>query len=112
MRLSPQAIPVLFLNCPSNMRTTLWQRQWLRGEAFERHLSYWKEKLLGVSPLELPTDRPRPAIQTFRGGRESRMLPKRLLLGLKNLARCERMTLFMTLLAGFQSLLYRYTGND
>ena len=90
----------------------VWQRRWLQGEAFERHLSYWKEKLLGVSPLELPIDRPRPAVQTFHGARESRMLPKRLLLGLKNLARGEKMTLFMTLLAGFQVLLYRYTGNN
>jgi amino acid adenylation domain-containing protein len=90
----------------------VWQRQCLQGEAFERHLSYWKAKLAGVSPLELPTDRARPAIQTFRGGRQSLMLPKRLLLELKDLARSERMTLFMVLLAGFQTLLYRYTRNE
>ncbi len=44
-----------------------WQRQWLQGEVLETQLTYWKRQLLGASPLELPTDHPRPAVQTFRG---------------------------------------------
>jgi len=90
-----------------------WQRNWLQGEVLERQLSYWKDQL-GDSPpmLDLPADRPRPAVQSWRGATESFTLPSGLSDQLKTLSREEGVTLFMTLLAAFQTLLYRYTGQD
>src|SRR6185503_8147742 len=91
----------------------VWQRQWLRGEVLEAQLAYWKQQLGSHFPvLELPTDRPRPAVQTFRGARHSLVLPQNLSEELKALSRQEGGTLFMTLLAAFKTLLYRYTGQD
>ncbi len=88
-----------------------WQRQWLQGKALETLLAYWKEQLgNGLPLLELPTDRPRPAVQTFRGAHYSMMVSQAILESLKALSRQEGATLFMTLLAAFQVLLYRYTG--
>jgi hypothetical protein len=90
-----------------------WQRQWLRGEVLETQLAYWQQQLSGNLPvLELPTDRPRPSVQTFCGMTHSRMLPRVLSEALKNLSRREGVTLFITLLAAFQTLLQRYTGQD
>jgi aspartate racemase len=89
-----------------------WQRQWLQGEALKTQLSYWRNQLDGVPALQLPTDRPRPALQSFRGAKQSLVLPVDLSEGLKNLSRREGVTLFMTLLAAFQTLLHRYTGQD
>jgi amino acid adenylation domain-containing protein len=90
-----------------------WQRQWLQGEVLETQLAYWKQQLAGAPPLlELPTDRPRPALQTFRGAHQSLMLPKTLTEGIKALGRQEGVTQFMTLLAAFKVLLYRYTSQD
>ena len=90
-----------------------WQRQWLQGEVLEAQLSYWKKQLAGAPPsLELPTDRPRPAVQTFHGARQSLVLPKSLTKALKGLSRQEDVTLFMTLLAAFKVLLSRYTGQE
>ena len=88
----------------------VWQREWLRGEALERQLSYWDERLRGAAILELPTDRPRPAVPTHRGASHSFELSAELGEGLKALSRREGATLFMTLLAGFQALLARHTG--
>ncbi len=89
----------------------VWQREWLRGEALERQLAYWQQKLgRGPAALELPADRPRPAAQTFAGDLRIRPLSPRLLAALKALSRQENATLFMTLLAAFKVLLYRYTG--
>ena len=91
----------------------LWQRQWLQGEILENQLSYWKQQLNGApSLLELPSDRPRPAVQTFRGAKQSLALPGVLTESLKALSRKEGVTLFMTLLAAFQTMLHRYTGQD
>jgi amino acid adenylation domain-containing protein len=88
-----------------------WQRNWLQGEVLGAQLAYWKEQLAGLSPLlELPTDRPRPAVQTFRGAQKTFVLPPELSTALKDLSYAENATLFMTLLAAFQTLLYRYTG--
>jgi amino acid adenylation domain-containing protein/non-ribosomal peptide synthase protein (TIGR01720 family) len=88
-----------------------WQREWLAGETLEDQLSFWKEELKGAPPaLELPTDRPRPAVQTFRGATRTIGLPKHLVDALKDLSHQEGATLFMTLLAAFQTLLHRYTG--
>lgn len=90
-----------------------WQREWLKGDVFERQLDYWSKQLGGqVPPLELSTDRPRPAVQTANGANEWFELPLDLLRGLEALGRQEGATLFMTLLAGLQTLLYRYTGQE
>ena len=91
----------------------VWQRQWLQGEALEAQLNYWKDKLGGELPvLELPTDRPRPAVQTHRGAIESLALSKELTEALQAISRREGVTLFMTLLAAFKTLLYRLTGQE
>jgi amino acid adenylation domain-containing protein len=88
-----------------------WQRQQLQGEILERQLGYWKQQLSGSLPiLNLPTDFPRPAVQTFQGARQTWELPKDLSLALAGLGQQEKATLFMTLLAAFKTLLYRYTG--
>jgi amino acid adenylation domain-containing protein/non-ribosomal peptide synthase protein (TIGR01720 family) len=91
----------------------LWQRGHLQGEVLEAQLAYWTGRLRGSLPvLELPTDRPRPARRSFRGATQSFALPKALYLSLKELSRQEGVTLFMTLLAGFKTLLHRYTGQE
>ncbi|MBI3875437.1 MAG: amino acid adenylation domain-containing protein, partial [Verrucomicrobia bacterium] len=91
----------------------VWQRDHLDVERFEKHLAYWKQQLAdSPSLLELPTDRPRPAVQSFRGARQSLALPRSLLDGLKALSRSEGATLCMTLLATFKVLLHRYTRQD
>jgi len=90
----------------------LWQRQWLQGAILQKQLSYWKEKLTGVPALDLPTDRARGAVQKYRGAQLSRVLPKPLVDGLKQLSRRERVTLFITMLAAWQTLLHRYTGQQ
>ncbi|MFN7945818.1 MAG: amino acid adenylation domain-containing protein [Blastocatellia bacterium] len=88
-----------------------WQREWLQGETLQRQLDYWTEKLHGrPTVLELPTDRPRPAIVTSRGATISFNLPKSLQDALISLSRQEGVTLFMTLLAAFQTLLHRYSN--
>ena len=90
-----------------------WQRQWLQGEVLETQIAYWKKQLANAPALiDLPTDHPRPAVQTFRGAHQSLVLPKHLQEGFKTLSRQEGVTLFMTLLAAFKVLLYRYTGQD
>jgi amino acid adenylation domain-containing protein len=91
----------------------IWQREWLRGEVLENQLSYWKERLGDDLPvLQLPTDRPRPAVQTFRGTSQTMMLSQRTAEGLRELSQHHGATLFMTVLAAFNVLLYRYTGQD
>lgn len=87
-----------------------WQRSWFEGDVLERHISYWRERLNGMPQvLDLPTDRPRPPVRAFRGARQSLMLSKSLSESLKEISERERVTLFMTLLAAFQTLLSRYT---
>src|SRR6185436_12147427 len=79
-----------------------WQREWLSGEVLAEQLSYWKQQLDGAPPvLELPTDRPRPAVQSFKGGSEVFTLSKELSDALKQLCQDEGVTMFMLLLAGF-----------
>ena len=90
-----------------------WQRQWLQGEVLETQIAYWKEQLAGAPALiDLPTDHPRPAVQTFRGAHQSLVLPRHLKDGFKALGRQEGVTLFMAMLAAFKVLLYRYTSQD
>ncbi|MBD1908662.1 non-ribosomal peptide synthetase [Funiculus sociatus GB2-A5] len=91
----------------------VWQRQWLQGEVLKTQLSYWKQQLRGNLPaLQLPTDRPRSPVSTFRGASQSFVLPASLSEALKALSQRENVTLFMTLLAAFKALLYRYTRQD
>lgn len=89
---------------------SLWQRAILQGDVLNQQIDYWKDQLVNTPPLELPTDRPRPPVRTYRGTIESVRLPASLTPALHALSRQENVTLFMTLLAGFQTLLYRYTG--
>jgi amino acid adenylation domain-containing protein len=90
-----------------------WQREWLRGEVLERQLSYWKNQLGGELPvLELPTDRPRPAMQTYPGARAGLTLSRELSQALVALSQREGVTLFMTLLTGFKVLLHHYTAQE
>jgi amino acid adenylation domain-containing protein len=88
-----------------------WQRS--QPEALSDELAYWREQLAGApAALDLPTDRPRPANQTFQGEQLSFSLPQPLSDALKALSRSEGTTLFMTLLAAFQAVLHRYTDQD
>lgn len=90
-----------------------WQRQWLQGTVLEAQLAYWKKQLGDNLPiLEVPTDRPRPLVQTFRGAHLALNLDGSLTNALETLSRREGVTLFMTLLAAFKTLLHRYTGQD
>ena len=90
----------------------VWQRGWLQGEALESQLKYWKKQLASISTLLLPTDRPLSAVHSHRGARQLVEFPKDLSQALKFLSRQENVTLFMTLLAAFQTLLHRYTGQE
>jgi amino acid adenylation domain-containing protein len=90
----------------------IWQRQWLQAAVLEEQLSYWKHQLAEISPLQLPTDRPRPAQLTFQGARYSLRLPKELIEALKELSLHEGVTLFVTMLAAFKMLLHRYSGQS
>jgi len=90
----------------------VWQRGWLQGEVLEAQLSYWKKQLEKIPTLQLPTDRPRPVVQSYRGTRQSMALSEELTEALKNLSQKESVTPFMTLLAAFQTLLSRYTGQE
>ncbi len=91
----------------------VWQRGWLSGPVLEAHLSYWKTRLADAPPLlEIPTDHPRGAGRGARAGTHAFALPAGLSRGLRERARQEGATLFMTLLAGWQALLARYSGQD
>ncbi|MEH2072599.1 MAG: amino acid adenylation domain-containing protein [Nostoc sp.] len=88
-----------------------WQRKFLDSERIHRLLTYWKQKLQGELPvLNLPTDRPRQPFTTFNGAQAKLVLSQTLTKELKNLSRQQGVTLFMTLLTAFKTLLYRYTG--
>ncbi len=87
-----------------------WQRQWFEGERFESQLSYWKKQLDNIATLQLPTDRPKQALQTTRGARRYFVFSDALSSELNRLSRQYGATLFMTILAAFQTLLHRYSG--
>jgi amino acid adenylation domain-containing protein len=88
-----------------------WQRRWLQGEALAAQLAYWRERLAGApAAVELPADRPRPPVQSFRGATLALACPAGLAGKLRGLARGEGATLFMTALATFSALLARFTG--
>lgn len=90
----------------------VWQRQWLQGEVLETQLAYWKQQLGNNLPVMQLSDRPRADIKTRRGGSQSFVIPSQESLALQILSRQQGVTLFMTLLAGFQVLLQRYTNQD
>lgn len=90
----------------------VWQRDWLQGKVFDEQVNYWKENLASVEPLNTPTDRPRPPRQTFAGDRVPLSLPESLTIAINALSLQCNVTPFMTLLAAFQVLLYRYTGQE
>jgi amino acid adenylation domain-containing protein len=88
-----------------------WQRQWLDGAAMADQLAYWRRQLAGeLTPLELPTDRPRPEIQSFLGSSVPLSLPASVRDRLKELSHSQEATLFILLMAAFKTLLHRYTG--
>src|SRR6185369_458489 len=91
----------------------VWQREWLAGETLENQIAYWKTKLAGAPPtLNLPTDKPRPAIQQFHGAKHVHQLPHTLTESLKQLSQESGVTLYMMLLAAFDVLLWRYTDQE
>ncbi|GIV97573.1 MAG: hypothetical protein KatS3mg057_2230 [Herpetosiphonaceae bacterium] len=90
-----------------------WQRAWFQSEEAARQLDYWRRQLAGAPTLlELPTDKPRPPVQSYRGATYNFRLPAELSQALAGLSQGEQATLFMTLLAAFQTLLYRYSGQE
>ncbi|MET0399701.1 MAG: condensation domain-containing protein, partial [Longimicrobiaceae bacterium] len=88
------------------------QREGLRGEVVEEQLAYWRERLRGVAPLAMPTDRARPPVQSFRGATHRFEVPAEDMDGVRALARSEGATPFMALLAAWDLLLARYSGED
>ena len=91
----------------------VWQREWLQGEVLEKQLSYWREQLGGELPvLDLLTDRPRPPMQTYRGSTVRLELSLEITERLKQICRESEATLFMTLIAGFNMLLWRYSRQN
>jgi amino acid adenylation domain-containing protein len=90
-----------------------WQRRWLVEDVLESQLAYWRQHLEGTPALlELPTDHRRPAVQSFRGANYTFEISPEQSAALKSLSQEQGCTLFMTLLAAFKTLLYRYTGNE
>ncbi|QXQ16511.1 non-ribosomal peptide synthetase [Pseudomonas tolaasii] len=101
----PAALPIQYADYAQ------WQRSWMDAGERERQLAYWVEQLGGEQPvLELPLDHPRPAVQSYRGARLDVPVPAALGKALQALARREGATLYMLLLASFQTLLHRYSG--
>jgi len=90
----------------------LWQRELLQGEMLAEHLAYWTSALAGLAVLDLPTDRPRPLARRHAGGRVALRLGSPLTSALKAFSRREGVTLFMTILAAYQVVLARHTGQD
>ena len=90
----------------------IWQRNRLQGENLDKQVSYWKTKLDGITTLQLAIDHPRPAMETHRGSSQTAELSAQLSKAIKAIGQREGVTLFMTLLAAFQALLSRYTGQE
>jgi len=91
----------------------VWQRQWLTEEVQKQQLNYWTQQLAGAPPLlELPTDKPRPAIQTFCGATQQFQIDRNLSEQIKKFSQQSGATLFHTLLAAFVVLMFRYSGQD
>ena len=110
LRGAPSPLPALQLQYADFAEE---QRARLAGDELDRHLAYWRDQLAGAPPtIRLPTDRPRPPVQTFRGALQFFHIPDEISRGLAQLERRLKVTLFMVLLTTFKILLYRYTGQD
>ncbi|HEY8207242.1 MAG TPA: MupA/Atu3671 family FMN-dependent luciferase-like monooxygenase [Myxococcaceae bacterium] len=105
----PAALPELEVQYADH---AVWQREWMQGAALEAQLAYWRERLAGAPALELPADRPRPPVQTYRGARLPFAIPKRVMDRLAAVGRERGATPFMALMATLQALLHRYTGQE
>ena len=104
----PDGLPALPLQYPDYAQ---WQREWLSGKELERQLTYWRETLQGIEDnVELPIDRPRPPVQSFEGDTVEFDIPQETSELAKQVSRLQGATLFMTLLAAFQTLLHRISG--
>jgi amino acid adenylation domain-containing protein len=104
----PSALPELAIQYAD---FAVWQRTWLQGAVLEAELHYWRQQLAQAPEvLELPTDRGRPRVEGFRGGLQRLGLSAELSRKLRELSQQQGATLFMTLLAAFKTLLYRYSG--
>ncbi|HTQ80082.1 MAG TPA: amino acid adenylation domain-containing protein, partial [Thermoanaerobaculia bacterium] len=91
----------------------VWQREWLTGEGLEQQITHWRAHLAGAPPvLDLPTDRPRPAVQTFAGASLEVPFPGELAQQIEAFARDAGVTLFVALLTAFQALLHRYSHQE
>jgi amino acid adenylation domain-containing protein/FkbM family methyltransferase len=88
----------------------IWQRKYLNPEVLDKKINYWKEKLKGIAPLQIPTDYPRNAGQSSKGALAGFELDKELSRQLQDLSQQNEATLFMTLLSAYKVLLYRYSG--
>jgi amino acid adenylation domain-containing protein len=99
-------LPIQVADCAA------WQRDWLDREVLAAQLAYWRRQLAGVPVLDLPTDRPRPAVSRHRGAEVRVLLPGDLAGALRRRSREAGVTLFMTLLAGFAAVLARYSGQE
>ncbi|HET9277040.1 MAG TPA: condensation domain-containing protein, partial [Flavitalea sp.] len=91
---------------------SIWQRRYIRGELLDKKMDYWKQKLDGVSALQLPTDFPRPSIQSSKGNVVTFKVEKELMTKLQALGQEQGTTMFMTLLSAFKVLLYQYSGQQ
>jgi amino acid adenylation domain-containing protein len=109
VRGEPSPLPPLGVQYPDFAQ---WQRHWLSGPELERQVSYWRRQLEAVPVLNLPTDRPRPAAQTFRGAQHHFLIEPEIADRVRRLARTEKATVFMVLVAAFQAVLQRYSGQD
>jgi amino acid adenylation domain-containing protein len=90
-----------------------WQREWLQGEVLDNQVAYWREQLGGQLPaLDLPADHPRPPVQSYRGANLTCGISRNVKESLEELGRKQQSTLFIVLLAAFQTLLHRYTGQE
>jgi natural product biosynthesis luciferase-like monooxygenase protein/amino acid adenylation domain-containing protein len=106
----PHALPELDIQYADFSQ---WQREWLQGDRLDKQLTYWKNYLAGVSPfLKLPTDHPRPPIQTFSGQNQRFAIGADLSIALKQLAQENGCTLFMVLFAAYATLLHRYSNQE
>ncbi|HEY0607750.1 MAG TPA: amino acid adenylation domain-containing protein, partial [Herpetosiphonaceae bacterium] len=104
---TPVALPALPIQYADY---AVWQRAWLSGAVLQQQMDYWRRQLAGVVPIDLPTDRPRPAVASYRGAYQTFHLSAALSDGLRHLSQRLGATLFMTLLAAWQTLLMRYSG--
>ncbi|HEU4323408.1 MAG TPA: amino acid adenylation domain-containing protein [Roseiflexaceae bacterium] len=106
----PSPLPEPIIQYPD---FSIWQRTWLQGDVLQEQLNYWRRQMSGSLPiLELPGDRPRPAVLTYTGTLAYRLIPHTIAEKLGALCQEENATMFMVVLAAFQTLLYRYSGEE